>query len=279
MAMTDKISCPTHGERQAAYVCTHLLGDSAGLGFNRIDPGEANPFPDAWCDDCELIRAAHGEWNDESQKLVKISLLCSACYERSRIRNTRTALTLDDLADLRWKCGTCDEWHTGPCLDFSYDRPEYWIEEHEEKNLIAKEFSYDSPERPTTFLDEDYCAIEDRDFFVRGVIDLPIIGTNDNFRWGVWGSLSRESFEMLIRMHDDPKRTELPTMFSWLSTKIPEYPDTLNLKMHANIQDPGWRPFFELEPSDHPLSMEYYQGISPERVKEIMFDRLGLAKR
>jgi len=116
--MADKIECPTHGESQKTYVCIHLLGRTAGLGFNRNEPTDDNLFPDAWCDDCELIRAAHNGWNDESQKLVRISLLCSGCYQQARIRNTRTSLTLDDLASLRWKCGNCEEWHSGPCLDF-----------------------------------------------------------------------------------------------------------------------------------------------------------------
>src|SRR5205823_14695155 len=128
-SMSKHMDCPTHGKSQQTYVCTHLLGETAGLGFNRNEPTNENPFPDAWCDDCELIRAAGDGWNEQSEKLAKISLLCSGCYERSRIRNTRTAVALDDLADLRWKCGSCEEWHTGPCLDFSYAAPYYWREE------------------------------------------------------------------------------------------------------------------------------------------------------
>ncbi len=268
--MSDKIQCETHGERFQTFVCTHLLGETVALGFNRDEPSDDKPFPDAWCDDCELIRAAHGGWNDDAQNLVKISLLCSSCYERARIRNTHTSTTLDDLANLRWKCGSCEEWHTGPCLDFAYDSPHYWCKEYENANLPLSRS--DNPGK--TFLDEDYCAIEDRDFFVRGIIHLPIIGTAETFRWGVWGSLSRANFETLWRIDQDSKRVELPAMFSWLSTRIPEYPDTLSLKMHAHIQAPGERPHFELEHADHPLAQEYHKGITPERVKEIMMRRL-----
>jgi hypothetical protein len=217
--MPKKVQCATHGESQEAFVCSHLLGEAAGLGFNRDDPTPENPFPDAWCDDCELIRSAQGGWNEESEKLVKISLLCSGCYERSRIRNTRTSVTFDDLANLRWKCGSCDEWHTGPCLDFSYAAPHYWLEEHEKANKQARLLP-SSAWRAKTFLDDDFCAIEDHDFFVRGIIHLPIIGTVETLRWGVWGSLSRENFHTLIRINDDPKRVELSPMFSWLSTEI-----------------------------------------------------------
>lgn len=38
-----------------------------------------------------------------------------------RHRNIPTAVTLDDLATLRWNCGSCEEWDTGAGLNFSYD--------------------------------------------------------------------------------------------------------------------------------------------------------------
>ena len=272
--MADKVRCSRHGEREEAFVCAHLLAETAGLGFNRDDPDEGNPFPDAWCDNCELIRTAHNGWNDDAQKLLKITLLCSGCYERTRIRNTRTSITLNDLANLRWKCGSCEEWHTGPCLDFGYDSPVYWLEEHDKENRSASLLPSWSKNRHKTFLDEDYCAIDDHDFFVRGIIHLPIIGVAETFCWGVWGSISRENFETLREKNDDPKRIELPSMFSWLSTQIPEYPDTLNVKMYAHIKELGERPHFELELSDHALSQEYHKGIAPERVKELMLGRL-----
>jgi hypothetical protein len=275
IAMSEKIQCNTHGESLQTFVCTHLLGEAVGLGFNRNEPDEENPFPDAWCDNCEIIRAAHDGWDEESEKLTEISLLCSGCYERSRIRNTRPSVTLDDLADLRWKCGTCSEWHTGPCLDFGVDSPYYWSADHEKASKTLNLLPSWSKKRKKTFLDENYCAIEDRDFFVRGLIHLPIIGAAETFRWGVWGSLSRENFNTLLELDSKEERVDVPHMFSWLSTKIPEYPDTLSLKMYAHIQEPGMRPYFSLELTDHPLSQEYHKGISPQRVKEIMFGRLG----
>jgi hypothetical protein len=58
-----------------------------------------------------------------------------------------------------------------------------------------------------------------------------------------------------------------------LSTQIPGYADTLNLKMYARIEKLEWRPNFELEPTDHPLSQQYHKGITPERVKQIMSEQ------
>jgi hypothetical protein len=222
--MTGKVQCGTHGESSETFVCNHLQGDSFGLGFNCDEPTDETPFPDAWCNDCELIRATHNGWNKKSEALVKITLLCAGCYQRSRIRNTQTSLTPDDLANLRWKCSTCEEWHPGPCLDFAYDVPDYWQQECEKANRKARLLPSWSRKRPKTFLNEDFCAIEDADFFVRGIIHLPIVGTAETLRWGVWGSLSRETFEKLMNLDDDFARADLPPMFSWLSNWISESP-------------------------------------------------------
>ena len=272
--MPDTVHCETHGETPQTFVCTHLIGESSGLGFNRKDPSEQEPFPDAWCDNCEIIRAEHGGWDDVPEDLCKIVLLCSECYERARIRNTRPSVTLNDLAGLRWKCSGCDEWHSGPLLDLSFDQPFYWSRESETGARWQVLPSGEFDKTYKSFLDEDYCAIDDEYFFVRGLIHLPIVGAAETFRWGVWGSLSRENFENLLRTEGDPKQSELPPMFSWLSSSISEYPETLSLKMYAHIQERGLRPHFWLERCDHPLSEEYHHGITPERVKGIMFRSL-----
>lgn len=267
--MADTVICDTHGESEVTFTCSHLADGSAGIGFNRDEPTEEDPFPDAVCDECDRILEAHSGWTDESEKLIEIRLLCSRCYEVCRIRNTRTDVTFEDLSSLRWKCGSCEEWHYGPCLDFTYYTPLYWNSEYDEANEIG---FFDSGKEglPRTFLNEDICVMDGEHYFVRGIIHLPIIGSTQSLRWGVWGSLSRENFEKLLLMNNDPKRVDLPPMFSWLSNRIDDYPDTVNLKMHAYIQELGTRPNFELEPTDHPLSQEYHHGITPERVREIM---------
>jgi len=267
--MSGTIQCDTHGEQGRAYVCIHLTGASARLGFNRNEPTPDDPCPDAWCDDCELIRAAHDGWNEDSEKLCEIKLVCFACYQRSRIRNTRTDLTLDDLAAMRWKCADCEEEHHGPCLDIGYSEPHYWGEKEKKQANKSGAFARLARRRPKTFLTSDYCTIENNGYFVRGVIELPILGSDECFRWGVWGSLKQENFDKIMALEDDPKIVNLPPMFSWLSNELPEYGQTLNLKMYARYRDVTERPCFELEPCDHPLAQEYHQGITPERVRDI----------
>jgi hypothetical protein len=270
----NPIQCATHGESSPAFVCNHLGPESIGLGFHLAELDEDDPSPSAWCSDCEIIREAHGGWNEESEKLIQIRLICLRCFELIGVRNTRPETTLDDLADLQWKCGTCDELHTGPALDFGFDQPYYWSDElgaEAKQPFFARLTKQTSP----TFLTPDYCSIRAESYFVRGVLRLPIIGSAENFVWGVWGSLSRENFEWMQSLDGDPQRMEIAPMFSWLSSSIAEYPETLSLKMYAHIDSLDGRPWFELERTDHPLSQEYYQGIRPAKVKEIMLARLS----
>jgi hypothetical protein len=44
--------------------------------------------------------------------------------------------------------------------------------------------------------------------------------------------------------------------------------------MWTVIQEPGARPHFRLERADHPLAKEYHEGITPQRVRKIMFRML-----
>jgi hypothetical protein len=89
MSESEKlVRCDTHGERRPAYVCQHLL-DGSGRGFNWArDPEEPDALcPDAWCDACEVVLEAEGEWTEHAVEIAGIRLLCSGCYEIARERN------------------------------------------------------------------------------------------------------------------------------------------------------------------------------------------------
>jgi hypothetical protein len=269
--MGDTIQCATHGDNTAAYVCHHLNSDTLGLGFNRDDPTEEKPYPDAWCDDCEIIRAAHGGWNADSEKLTSIQLICAGCYNKARHQNTKTDSSLDSLSEVRWKCGSCEEWHTGAVLDIGYDHPDFWSDENTEAFQHAKRAGAPDRDLNGTFLDEDFCAVDGNHFFMRGRIALPILGTREKFYWGVWGSLSRPSMETAISYYAKPQAAPLmQSLFSWLNNRIKFYPQHDNIKMQAHLQPGDARPLFEIETTNLPLSRDFHDGIPPSRVKDIM---------
>jgi hypothetical protein len=121
---------------------------------------------------------------------------------------------------------------------------------------------------PGCSLNADYCEIEG-DFFVRGCIEIPIVGSKDPLVWGVWTSLSKHNFEREVELAENQERVNEPAYFGWLSTRLEIYQDTLSLKCNVRSRPPGLRPLIELQPSDHPLVMEQQHGITSERLIEI----------
>jgi len=118
-------------------------------------------------------------------------------------------------------------------------------------------------------LSTDQCVINDEDFFVRGLVEIPIIGTEDVFTWGVWVLLSKANFERACDLWEDENRVNEPPYFGWLCNSVPGYPETLNLKTRVHTRAVGQRPYVEMEPTDHPLAVEQRIGITWDRVREI----------
>lgn len=142
-------------------------------------------------------------------------------------------------------CATCGKKHTGlPHIGFA--APFQW--------------SDDFANNPTSLLTDDLCIIEDRDFFIRGVIEIPVHDCEHEFGWGVWVSHKKENFEIYRKNFDSP---EIGPFFGWLSTVIDYYPEpTLELKTMAHYRGKGLRPRIEVEKSEHPLFCQQRNGIS-----------------
>jgi len=119
-------------------------------------------------------------------------------------------------------------------------------------------------------LSSDQCIIDNQHYFVRGCIEIPVLDGVGPFIWGVWVSLSEKSFERMSELWESPDREGEPPHFGWLSTFLPGYPETLNLKTNVHTRLVGQRPSIELEPTDHPLAVEQREGITMARVQEIV---------
>lgn len=156
--------------------------------------------------------------------------------------------SLSSLGNLRYKCTTCDKVHKG-LPDLGYDAPAYW---HGEKD------------HGTSRLNSDLCVLNDRDFFLRALLEIPIKETRDRLGWGVWSSVSRENFDRYA------SGDESGSYFGWLSNSLPGYEETLHLKCSLQLQGASLRPLIDLEPSDHQLSIDQRDGIGVERALELI---------
>jgi hypothetical protein len=142
-------------------------------------------------------------------------------------------------------------------LDWAVDKPDYW----------------EGPRSGDDRLSDDLCTWTDDggdlSYFIRGVLEIPIVGSDEVFGYGVWSSLSEKSFDRALELWDDPRRTEEPPYFGWLSNSLPGYPETLNLKLDVMTRELELRPLLVLQEGDHPLIDEQRSGITLDRVREI----------
>ena len=94
--------------------------------------------------------------------------------------------------------------------------------------------------RPHQLLTKDLCIIKGNDFFVRGVIEIPVHDYKHEFGWGVWVSHKRENSELY---RDNFESAAIGPFFGWLCTKIEFYPEpTLSLKRQPIIGEAAFAP-------------------------------------
>ncbi len=151
-------------------------------------------------------------------------------------------------------CATCGEAHEGSA-SLSFRAPDLYFSVPEVERL----------ER--TQLDDDFCTVDGEHFFIRTCLEIPIHDLEEPFLWGVWSSLSQANFERYRASFDAPDQDG--KYFSWLSSRLPWYPDTRSLKTWVHVLPGGARPLVELERTDHPLSVDFFHGISIQRAREI----------
>lgn len=154
-------------------------------------------------------------------------------------------------------CSCCGEYISEAPLAWHADAPLVW-------DSISPENRSELGE-----LTPDQCVINDEDFFVKGLVEIPILGSDEVFSWGIWVSLSRSNFERCQRLWEDPARVDEPSYFGWFCNSLPVYPETLHLNTNVHTREVGVRPFVEIQGSEHPLAIEQQNRITMARVQEI----------
>jgi hypothetical protein len=164
---------------------------------------------------------------------------------------------LRQLPDEHWTCSKCGQEHEGVPLDWAYNEPIYW----------------EGPRSDRDWISEDLCVWTDDlgelHYFIRGVLRIQVVDSDEDFAYGVWSSLSKDSFDRVNELWDDPARVSEPAYFGWLSNSLPGYEETLNLPLDVLTEAVELRPALRLHDGDHALIREQREGITAARVREI----------
>lgn len=156
---------------------------------------------------------------------------------------------------MSYRCATCGELHED-LPDIGRGKPDHWWEVPEEERDRRVELTTDT------------CIIDDEDFFVRGVIEIPIHDYPESFGFGVWVSQNRENFYTYLANYDS---SDIGPFFGWLCTNIEYYEeDTLLLQTMVHFRGGGERPRIKLEATDHHLAVDQRNGITLKEAWKIV---------
>ena len=156
---------------------------------------------------------------------------------------------------MTWKCPICGVGHADLPLCFGIDAP--W-------RALVPEIEFNQ----RVDLSPDQCVVDERHFFVRGHIQIPIHDYLDPLAFSVWSSLSEASFIHMSERWEAADRESDPPYFGWLCSPIAVYPSTIHLKLSVQSRAIGLTPVFTVEATEHPLAVDQHDGISVERWHE-----------
>lgn len=124
------------------------------------------------------------------------------------------------------------------------------------------------------WLDPDICVIDDRLFFVRGLLDIPIHGVVEPLSWGLWVTQTEDE----VNAYEDTRGTDRTGVVTkgQVTVTMPGYLDPDQTRPNSRLgcellgRDRGLRPLIRLIPTDHALYRDHAFGISWDRAIELV---------
>ena len=176
-------------------------------------------------------------------------------------------MTLDD--DPRWQrfndraytCPCCDRSFDG-VFDIGFDHPAPWPHgNRKDAGLDIMEVGGDS-------LSQDICKMSEHRF-LRAVLKLPIIGTDQVFAFGPWASVAPHNFDTYIRHEATASLGRFEGCFAWMMNFLPGFEITDWLPCNLLIDDPEERPYLEVHDDSHELAQLQEDGITFDKLLDI----------
>jgi hypothetical protein len=99
MGQGRTVECDTHGSAHAAFVCAHLIARPEQAWYCDY-PSKRDPFPDAWCAECERVVEREEGWSDLACAFADIKVICGQCYVNLQARSIPV---LEDAVRADWE--------------------------------------------------------------------------------------------------------------------------------------------------------------------------------
>lgn len=161
-----------------------------------------------------------------------------------------------------YECGVCGKFHAGLPMDMAYKNP-------------ANFFKIPPNERSARINStDDICVIDNKEFYIRGILPIPVIDSNDEFRWGVWARVEEDDFKNYLQYWDGHIPKNAPSLNGYLSGGIKDYPDSDMVEVQIHLQPDDQRPIFRALSSEHQLGFDQQNGVTMEKVHSFVLPLL-----
>lgn len=158
-----------------------------------------------------------------------------------------------------YRCTTCGDEHHELPFSFGFDEPDqyHWlsVDEREERALLS----------------ESQCVIDHEHFFLRGCVDIPIVGNQDPFLLGAWVRVSEADFQEVAEHWVEVGREDGDGPYKGrLANSLPVFkPDTFDLEVELIVQPVPNRPLIKIQSPHHLLAKQQKDGITLASAKAL----------
>ncbi|MDD9920793.1 MAG: DUF2199 domain-containing protein [Boseongicola sp.] len=171
-------------------------------------------------------------------------------------------------SDPRWRrfndatrtCPCCGQGFQG-IFDIGYDHPQVWP--HGNREASGQDILEVGRDR----LGTDLCEMDEH-YFVRAILPIPIIGTDQYFAFGPWGSVSEKSFKAYVEANKSSDPT-FDGCFSWLMNDLPGFEMDDWLPCDLEVEDPDQRPRLYVHEGTHELANLQRNGMTFDRLLDV----------
>lgn len=146
--------------------------------------------------------------------------------------------------------------------DIGYDHPDPWP--HGNRSDSGKDVLYNG----TDTLSADLCRWGTHRF-IRCVLRLPVIGTDQVFAFGPWGGVNPDNFDRYVQAELTGTLGGFEGCFAWLMNRLPGFEMDDWLPCNLVIEDPAERPVLEVHDGAHELARLQEEGMTFEQLQHI----------
>ena len=166
------------------------------------------------------------------------------------------------MSDESFVCATCGQRHPDLPTDYGFRLPD----DVHALSYVSRYFRSRS--------NADLCTLDERRYFIRGVVPLPMSESDGEFCWGVWVEVERPIHDLYAREFEADLSSHEPVA-AQLANDVPGYGGTLGLEVELQFQGEGSRPWLTFPVTlSHALAHEQRNGISQRRHHDIL-DAVG----